>query len=181
MTIIMKKNDFNGFKILGKCDQILKDYNIGLFDFIVIAIGYYRMEARAHYYKIFKDKIPFANIIHPSSYVDGSCKLGEGICIMPGCTLDFETEIEDNVLLNTGVTVAHHSKIKKNSFLGPAVRIAGYVEIGQECFLGIGCTIIDCLKIADNSIIGAGAVVIKDTPNNSVSVGVPSKVIKFTQ
>lgn len=174
-----KEAHFNGLPVLGKCDDLLPGYQRSEFDAIIIAIGYYRMAARVHYYNFFKGKVPFANIIHPSCYVDESCTLGEGICLMPGCTLDYAAEIEDNVLLNTGVTIAHHSKISKNSFLGPAVKIAGYVNVGEACFLGIGSTIIDCLKIADGSIIGAGAVVIKDTQKNSVSVGVPSKTIKF--
>ena len=139
------------FQFLGKCENILPDFNSKKFDKLIIAIGYYKMSARAKYYYHFKGKIPFANIIHPSCYVDKSCKLGEGICLLPGCTLDYAVEIEDNVLLNTGVTIAHHSKICKNSFLGPAVQIAGYVNVGQACFLGIGSTIIDCVQIFDGS------------------------------
>lgn len=171
--------EFYGYPILGKVENITKDFEEKAFDKIFIAIGYARMEARAKYYEMFKGKIPFANIIHSSSYIDASCKIGEGVFVLPGCVLDFEAELSDNVLLNTAVTIAHHSKVGENSFIAPAVQIAGLIDIRQNCFIGVGATIKDSITINKNSIIGAGAVVIKDTPENSTSIGVPAKVIKI--
>jgi sugar O-acyltransferase (sialic acid O-acetyltransferase NeuD family) len=172
-----KEDNFNGFPVLGKINDAFSDFNSRNFDKIFIAIGYAQMAARELCYKKFKTHIPLANIIHSSSYIDFSCKIGEGVFILPGCTLDFGVEIADNVLLNTGVTIAHHTKIGNSTFIAPAVQLAGLITIEENCFIGIGATIKDCLTVGKNSIIGAGAVVIKNTSKNSTSIGVPAKEI----
>jgi sugar O-acyltransferase (sialic acid O-acetyltransferase NeuD family) len=171
--------DFDGYPLLGKPAAIIDDFGGGRFDNIFIAIGYAQMSARTRCYRQFAGKVPMANIIHSSSYVDSSCTIGEGVFIFPGCTLDFEAQLGDNVLLNTGVTIAHHSRVAANTFVAPGVTVAGLVDIGESCFIGVGSTILDCLKIGHNSTVGGGAVVIKDTRENSVSVGVPAWEIKI--
>ena len=42
-----------------------------------------------------------------------------------------------------------------------------------------GVCVVEDVTIAEGSTIGAGSVVTKNTPPNSVSVGVPDKVIKY--
>jgi UDP-perosamine 4-acetyltransferase len=66
-----------------------------------------------------------------------------------------------------------------NTFIGPGAHVAGLVNIGNSCFIGIGSTLKDCIIIGNNSVIGAGTVVLKDIPENSVSIGVPSRVVKY--
>lgn len=173
------KPEFNGYPLLGNSDAVLTDFQNNKFDKIMIGIGYSQMKARAAIFNKFKNVIPFANVIHSSAYVDESCVLGEGIFLLPRVVLDLDVVIEDNVLINTGTIVAHHSKIGTHTFIGPGAHIAGLVNVGEKCFIGIGSTIVDCLTIANSSTIGAGSVVIKDTEENSVSVGVPAKIVKY--
>lgn len=169
---------FNELPLMGKVSNVLTDYTSNKFDKIFIAIGYAQMKSRAHYYEMFKGIVPLANIIHTSSYVDASCKLGEGVFISPGCVLDFGAEMGDNVLLNTGVTVAHHTKVGNSTFIAPGVQMAGLIVIEENCFIGIGATIKDCINIGKNCIVGAGAVVIKNINENSIAIGVPAKETK---
>lgn len=172
-------DDFtNGENILGKTENILKDFENKKFDYLIIGIGYVQMKARVELFNRYKNKIPFANVIHSSSYIDKSVKLGEGLFILPGCTIDMECELGDNVLCNTGCTIAHHTKINSHCFLGPSVSIAGLVNVNLACFIGVGSTLKDSITIGQYSIIGAGSVVIKDVEERTVSVGVPAKVIK---
>lgn len=175
------ESSFGNYPILGKTQSVLTDYNAAKFDKLIIAIGYNHMEARAEIFEIFKNIIPFANVIHSSAYIDKDCKLGEGIFILPGVTVDMGTEIEDNVLLNIGTIVAHHTKIGRHSFIAPGVSFAGLINVGERCFIGIGSVIKDCIKIANSSVIGAGSLVLKDTAENSVSIGSPAKIIKYNQ
>ncbi len=170
---------FNTYPVLGKSDSVLNDYKAGKFDALMVGIGYSHMKARADIFNRFKGSVPFANVIHSSAYVDPTCKLGEGIFILPGVVLDLEVELADNVLLNTATKIAHHSKIGKHSFIAPGVTIAGLVNVGEKCFIGVGAILKDCLIIANSSIIGGGALVLKDTEENSVSVGSPAKIIKY--
>ena len=172
-------SSYLNFPLLGKTDSIVEDYKNKKFDAIMIGIGYNKMEARASLFNRFKGQIPFANIVHSSSYVDKSCKLGEGVFILPGVIVDLDVIIEDNVLINTGTIIAHHTKIGRHSFIAPGVHIAGLVNIGEECFIGIGAIVKDCITINNRSVIGAGSLVLKDTEENSISIGSPAKFLKY--
>lgn len=169
---------FLNYKICGNIDKLLIDFENGMFDAAIIGIGYNQMKSRAAIFDKLKGKIPFANVIHSSSYVDKSCELGEGIVILPGVTLDLGVVIEDNVLINTSAIVAHHSTIGKHSFIAPGVHIAGLVNIEQQCFIGIGSIIKDSISIKKQSIVGAGSLVLKDIEENAVYIGAPAKFIK---
>jgi len=144
----------------------------------IIAIGYKHFELREKLFNHLEKLIPFATIIHSSSFVDKSCKIGKGVFILPGCTLDKGVTIGNNVLLNTSCIVAHDSKIESHSFLAPGVCLAGFISIGQKCMLGIHTTVIDNIKICDNTITGGGTVVINDIVEPGLYVGCPAKKIK---
>jgi len=170
---------FFNYPILGRTDDIINDFASNKFDKLFIGIGYNRMNSRIAIFEQFKDKIPFSSIIHSSCYIDKSCKMGEGVFLLPRTVLDFGVELGDNVLLNTGVVVAHHTIIDSHTFVSPGVNFAGLITVGKGCFIGIGTTIKDSINIANGSIIGAGSVVINDTEVNSISVGIPAKCIKY--
>jgi hypothetical protein len=72
----VKTSTFNGSPVLGTCDKIIGDHNAKVFDQLFIGIGYDHMNVRAKYFEQFSPYIPFANIIHSSSYVDPGCQLG---------------------------------------------------------------------------------------------------------
>lgn len=61
-----------------------------------------------------------------------------------------------------------------NCFLSPGVYLSGFIEIGECCFIEISSTVVDCIHVAPWSTVGEGSVVVEDTEENSVSVGVPS-------
>jgi sugar O-acyltransferase (sialic acid O-acetyltransferase NeuD family) len=176
-------DDFNeagealGYRILGRASKILEDHAKGVIDALFISIGYSQMQARTSYYRQFKDRIAFANIIHSTCFIDPSCSIGDGILMLPGCSIDFEADIGDNVILTNRVTVAHHTRVGANSFIGPNATLAGLVNIGESCFIGGASLVRDSVNVGPNSTVGGGAVVIKDTNENSVSVGVPAREI----
>lgn len=167
-----------GTPILGKVEDILSDYNRGLFQELMIGVGYKHMSFRKSSFQQFKGKIPFANIIHSSAQIEPSVQLGEGIFILPGSTLDHQVQIEDNVLLNTGVSIAHDSKICAHSFLSPRVAIAGFVSIGQQCNIGINSTIIDNIEICDHVQLGGASLVISSINKPGLYVGSPCHFIR---
>jgi sugar O-acyltransferase (sialic acid O-acetyltransferase NeuD family) len=166
----------NEFPILGGKADIQRLFDLGVFDVLMVGIGYKHFNQRASFFETFKKTIPFATIIHSSAYVDSSCKIGKGVIIYPGCVLDMNVVIEDNVLLNTGCTIAHDSSIGCNSFLSPAVKIAGFVKVGKSVSLGIGTTVIDNLCIGEKVRTGAGAVVVNNLIEAGLYIGLPAKM-----
>ncbi len=52
------------------------------------------------------------------------------------------------------------------------------IKIGSDVYFGINVIVLPGVNIGNNVIIGAGTIVTKDIPDNSVSIGVPARVIK---
>lgn len=165
----------NGYTILGPSEAIENAYANGDFDHLIIGIGYKHLTRRKELFEKYKDKIPYANIIHPTCYIDPTARLGEGIVMYPGCIIDKEVALSDNVLLNLGICVAHNTSIGPHSFLAPRVQIAGASSIGECAYLGIGTTVIDNLVICDNVHTGAATVIVKSINNPGLYIGSPAK------
>jgi sugar O-acyltransferase (sialic acid O-acetyltransferase NeuD family) len=166
------------YKILGGVEAIVPLYKKGIFDCLLVGIGYKHLAFRKAIFERFKGKVPFANFIHSSCYVDPSCQLGEGVVLFPACTLDYGVTLGDNVLLNTGCTIAHDTTIGRHTFLSPRVALAGFVTIGACCNIGINTTVIDNICIEDEVQTGGGAVVIKNLPQRGLYVGNPARFVR---
>lgn len=171
-------NSFCGLPILGSLDEIESIYSNNGFDQLFIAIGYKHLAFKKKVFLKFKNKIPFATIVHPSCIVDSSVEIGEGCIIYAGVVLDMNVKIKDNVLINLSSTIAHDTVIGAHSFVSPSVSIAGFVTIGEENIIGINTTVIDSVKTVDNVQTGGGSVVIKDIETSGVYVGSPVRKIK---
>lgn len=165
-------------KILGKIAQIKKDYQSGLWDGLFMGIGYKHFETRARLFRELSSDIFFPNFIHERAYVDPSCRLGQGIIILPHCTLDKDVQIADNVFMNIACHIAHDSQIAAHTFLAPGVNIASQVQIGQACFLGIATTIIDQIVIDSEVQTGANTTVTKNIHQKGIYVGSPARRIE---
>ena len=53
------------------------------------------------------------------------------------------------------------------------------VRVGHNCWLGYWACILRGVNVGDNSVVGTSSVVTKDLPVNSVSGGVPAKVLRM--
>lgn len=165
-------------RVLGKITEIKSQYMAGIFDELLIGIGYKHFAFRKKLWDSLHNDIPFANLIHSSAYIDPSCVLGKGIVMLPRCTLDMNVRIGNNVLLNTACTIAHDSTIEDHAFLGPGVTVAGFVNIGQASFLGIGSIVIDNIRICEGCQTGGGTIITKDIHQPGLYVGGPARFIR---
>lgn len=173
-----KGDRVNNIPILGGTDDVLSTFEQGLFDELLIGIGYKHIIVRGNLFNRYENNVPFARLIHSSCLVDASCIINEGAVIYPGCILDHHVEIKQNVLLNVGCCIAHDTVIGANSFLSPRVAIAGFVTVEDSCILGINSTIIDNVVIKKQTQIGAGAVVTKSIEIGGLYVGNPVRFIR---
>lgn len=168
-----------GFQVIGRTPDADALFKNKAFDELIIAVGYKHLKAKKNIYSaICAANIPLATIIHSSCYIDNSCKIGKGVFMLPGCTLDRNVIVGDNTLLNTACTIAHDTEIGSHCFLSPRVAIAGFVHVDELCVLGINCTIIDNITITSHTQIGGGAVVVASISDPGLYVGVPAKKIK---
>lgn len=173
-----EKKSVNGFLIAGNSDSIEKEFLLKSFDELIIGIGYKHLEIRKKMYERFDGKIPFGKIIHSSSWLDKSSKIGVGGVIYPRCSIDANVIIENDTIINIGCTVAHDTRIGNHCFLSPRVALAGFIDVEEQCVLGINSTIIDNIRIIAKTQIGGGTVVIKSIDKAGLYVGNPHKFIR---
>ncbi len=55
------------------------------------------------------------------------------------------------------------------------------VIVGHNCWVGYGACILRGATVGDNSVIGTSSVVTRDLPANSVSAGVPARVLRMRE
>ena len=55
--------------------------------------------------------------------------------------------------------------------------VSGRVYIGKNCYFGVNSTVRDGISIAENCTIGAGALIMRDTEESQVYMGLPAKRI----
>jgi acetyltransferase-like isoleucine patch superfamily enzyme len=53
------------------------------------------------------------------------------------------------------------------------------VRVGHNCWIGYGACILRGVTVGDNAVIGTSSVVTHDLPANSVSGGIPAKILRM--
>ena len=113
--------------------------------------------------------------------------IGEGCEIYP--TADFGSEpylisIGNHVRINAGVLLITHDGgvwvLRRRLQISDASKLDlfGRITIGNNVHIGTNAIIMPGVHIGDNCIIGCGAIVTKDVPDDSISAGVPARVIE---
>jgi len=118
------------------------------------------------------------SIIHDTSFIERSSKLGEGALVMPGAVVHKFSNIGSYVTLNTGSIIEHESIIGDGVHLMPGSVVSGKVRIDDYATIGTNATILPYVHIGEGAYVGAGALVNKDVPPYAVVVGVPAKKLR---
>ena len=169
-------SEFCGFPILGGREEFEKLKNVGVTHVI---FGFGDCNARLRLADVVRASgFELATAIHPSATVARDVQIGVGTVIAAAVVLCPGASVGQNVIINTCASVDHDCEIGNAVHLSPGVHVGGHVTVGQGTWVGIGATIRDHIRIGSGSMIGAGAVVVKDVPDQVVSFGVPSRVIR---
>jgi len=123
-------------------------------------------------------KFQWANVIHPSSVIFKSVKIGHGNMFLAGSIICSNTKIKNHVSINTGSFIDHDNIFSDYSSTGPGAATGGKVKIGKGSFLGIGAAVKDNIEIGENTIIGGQSFICKNCKSHSLYYGVPAKRIK---
>lgn len=105
--------------------------------------------------------------IHPGAQVGRRLFIDHGMGVVIGET----AVIGDDVTIYHGVTLGGTSLEKGKR----------HPTIGNRVTIGAGAKILGNINIGDDSRIGANAVVVKNTPPNSVVVGIPGQIVRRTK
>lgn len=175
----VKQNTNEGLVILGKLDSIEKDFNSGVFDDLIIAVGYKHLPFKQNIFDKYKSLgISFYTFIHSTCIIDKTATILEGSVIFPGTIIDQRVSIKENVLINLNCTISHDTIIGSHSFLAPSVTIAGFCTVGDLCMLGVSSTISDNITIVKSTTLGAGSIVVSNITEAGVFIGNPAKKLR---
>jgi sugar O-acyltransferase (sialic acid O-acetyltransferase NeuD family) len=115
------------------------------------------------------------SMVHPTSKLCASARIGEGLQTMPDVIVHNEAVIGRQCLLNTRCLVEHDCVLEDGVEIGPGATLAGRVHVGANTWICTGASVRPRVRIGRNTIIGAGAVVVSDIPDGTVAVGVPAR------
>lgn len=122
--------------------------------------------------------------IHPDCYIffPERMEIGDNVSIHPMCYIDAvgKLSIGDDVSIAHAVTImtSSHRFDRKDIPTKDQTYDIKQTVIENNVWIGAKATILCGCQIGTGSVIGAGAVVTHNIPQNTVSVGVPAKVIK---
>ncbi len=105
--------------------------------------------------------------IHPGAKIGPNFFIDHGMGVVIGET----AEVGSRVTLYHGVTLGGTSLNKGKR----------HPTLGDNVVVGAGAKVLGAITIGENTRIGANAVVVRDTPPNSVVVGVPGQVVVRSQ
>jgi len=142
---------------------------------VAIAIGdnYARFEK---FQQVRRAGLRAVNVVHPSAHVSRFVKMGEGVTILAGATINPGTTIEDNVCVNTSASVDHDNYLERSCHIFPNATLTGGVRIKEFAYVGSGAVIASNLTVEKYSCVGAGAVVLANVTEGTLVFGVPAKV-----
>jgi maltose O-acetyltransferase len=113
----------------------------------------------------------------------GKIILGENSYIGIGSSIS--SNIGYLVEIGKNCAISHNVRIYNNSYEAdcdfnslPRKQKYGNVKIGNGVWIGANVVILPNVIIGDNTVIGANSVVVKDILSNSISSGIPCKVIR---
>ena len=103
----------------------------------------------------------FINLIHKTSYIVPSAKIGRGVILAARTNVNDLSVIEDFVVINSVSGTGHDSKVGKFSCIMSGVNVTGGTQIGEEVFIGSNAVFSPHCKIGDGAFVGMGSVVLK--------------------
>lgn len=177
-TALSEEENQFGLRYLG-LDQCILNFEPNSIE-LVLGIGTVNVSnIRANIFSFFKNKgYKFANVVHPSTIISPSVKLGEGVQIMAGTVLQTNVSIADNTIVNTSSLLDHDCFICEHVHIAPGCMLSGSVYVGKGSHIGTGTTVIQGIKIGDYCLVGAGSVVLGSLNDYQKAYGVPAKEVK---
>ena len=156
------------FPVLGPVSEINKYHDKS------IAIGISNPITKKKILEKIGEKYHFPNFISHNAWISNKVKIGKGVIIYPGVSINHESEISDFVVINMNCAIGHNSTIKKCCALAPGVNFAGFTYVESFVEIGIGVSTIQNIRISEGAVIGGQSILITNVEEYSTYVGVPA-------
>ena len=98
----------------------------------------------------------FISVIHPSSYISPTSKIGDGVIVAPFSFVGPFARVGHNTIVNVRSTIGHDVVVGNGVIISPHVDINGAVTIGDHCFIGAGVTIDPLVEVGKFCKVSSG-------------------------
>ena len=119
--------------------------------------------------------VSFINVIHPTTLVSKTSKIGFNNYIGPYSIIGPNVTIGNHIYIGGLTNIGHDSTIQDYVSIMPGCMISGRVSIYKKSFLGTGAKILQNIQLNECNTVGAGAVVTRSTSKHDIVVGIPAK------
>ncbi len=116
----------------------------------------------------------FPNFIAKNAWISQNVRIGKGVIIYPGVSINHSSEIGDFVVINMNCAIGHNTIIKKCCALAPGVNFAGFTSVEPYAEIGIGACTIQNINIGEGAVIGGQSMLISNTEQYSTYLGIPA-------
>jgi sugar O-acyltransferase (sialic acid O-acetyltransferase NeuD family) len=107
----------------------------------------------------------FASLIHPTTCVSPSARIGRGAVVCPYCVISADSRAGDFITLNSFASLGHDVVVDDYVTLSGYVGLTGAVQVGARSFFGAGARVLPKVTIGADCTIGAGAIVVRSAPD----------------
>lgn len=144
---------------------------------MLVPLGYSRLNAfRTERYQQAKARgYDFISYVSSRASVWPDLDVGENSMIYEHAIIQPFARIGNNTIIRSGAHISHHAVVGDNCFIAAHAVLAGGTAVQDNCFVGLNATLRDNITIAPRCFIAAGALIIHDTEENGMYMGVPGK------
>ena len=82
------------------------------------------------------------------------------------------------VIVSGKAIIGDNVEVGAGALIGGNAREDGVPVIGDNVYIGAGAKVLGPIEIGENVVISANSVVLKSVPSNSVTAGMPAKIVK---
>ncbi len=165
--------EFYGYPVVGDSNHLLSMPRE-----VVVAIGIASPKVkRSLHEKIRGHGFQCPSFISKNAWISRNVKVGAGIIIYPGVSINYETVVEDFVIMNMNCAIGHNCYISKYSVLAPGVNLAGFTVIEEGVDIGIGVSTRQNTHVGQDAVIGGQSMLVTDVDAGSKIIGVPGRKI----
>jgi sugar O-acyltransferase (sialic acid O-acetyltransferase NeuD family) len=162
-----------GLPVLGSREWLSRNPSVA----VVLAIGAPEIRARKAAW-LEENGFELPALVHPTASVSRTSVMGHGSILMRGSSVSVDVQVGAFANINQMCCVGHDCRLGRFATLGGGVVLAGNVAVDEGAQLGVGAVARPGVVVGAWSMVGAGAAVVSAIEPDSVSVGVPARVIR---
>lgn len=164
----------NGCKIIGPIADLVKHIDEKLH--VVIGVAEPKIK-QSIIEKLGKFNLQYPTLVSKNAWISNGVKIGQGVIIYPGVSINHGSTIGDFALLNMNCAIGHDTTIGPYSFLSPGVCTGGFTELGTGVIMGINSSTNQQVTVGDHAVVGGQAMLINNVKENATVAGVPARRI----